>query len=1191
MENRIKLLGLSILFSIFLTACGGGGGSEESNNAENQAPQVSISGDTEVNELATLSLSASANDSDGSIADFSWQQTGGPSIDFAANGQQINVSIPAVDTDTDVSFSLRVTDNQGATATTSITITIINVNQAPTISVAGPQISSSSNNISLSANASDSDGEVISYDWQQTAGPDVEFENGSSTISFTTPNVATLTQLVFSVTVTDSFGEQSTALFTIDVSANSAPSVSITGSQNIQEGAEGVLTATATDSDGSIISYSWVQTLGPITEFTATDNLINYTAPEVETNDEITFQVTATDDDGATSSAEFSVVVENYINLAPVITFDAIADITELTQASVSVVVTDSDGVIADIEWQQLSGPSVDFVQNGETITFTAPEVSENTEVIFRITAVDDQGAISSASLTFMIIHVNKPPTVSDIAITTEFNESSEFTIDASDIDGDELTISFSQQLAGASITLVDATTFRYLYQPASNSISQAPFTVTVSDGTQSAQATVSVTITDTSAATVVNVSPEDAASSVSVNARVMLSMSDVMKSSSLVVNSANGVCEGSVQLSADNFETCLAIDSLEMTGPQGNDNEYFNNIEFTAAFNQATEYALRLTEDLVNFADTPALAQVVSTFTTGSNDLKITEVVAIRFSNDTPWFELYNGTDSSVNLADYSVRVKSRDSSDNSISAATIFNLPDQVIAPEEYLIVHSGFGDQLFYETTEQNKSIAFIGDIDSTVRPYWFLNGFVELLTRDSGSTVDFVRFGNDTTEPLTAGQWQTGSAPVISNVTGSSIKRDIDNTDTNSSSDWHYSQFTTPAGVNDVSCEDDSDEDGIPDCSELPGSTFSGLPLHAWGARVNQKDIFIEVDYMDSSDAGIIPHQTALEKVVSSFAEQGIVVHFDVGDLYHQAGGISVQDHDLGGGDQVTFRQYTPYNFNQGVESLFHYKMANFDMRRKPIFHYMLMANSRNIDGSAGSSGVAELSGNDLMISMGNWGLSLDNEISRNLTFNYQASTIMHELGHNLGLEHGGDESTNYKPNHLSIMNYLYQLRGLPTIGNNEGDRYYSSRYRENANCAVQTADLTNSPFDSPENFVMSYSHGLGSSIDENNIIEANGLRYPGSAAVDFNCNADLTETLSQDTNDDTAVTVLNDVDEWSLIELRFYTLFSGNRFGVHQQDSDQKDVSKHIQQRMIEEQAPPLKLLSEIKAAREKQGIK
>lgn len=279
MENRIKLLGLSILFSIFLTACGGGGGSEESNNAENQAPQVSISGDTEVNELATLSLSASANDSDGSIADFSWQQTGGPSIDFAANGQQINVSIPAVDTDTDVSFSLRVTDNQGATATTSITITIINVNQAPTISVAGPQISSSSNNISLSANASDSDGEVISYDWQQTAGPDVEFENGSSTISFTTPNVATLTQLVFSVTVTDSFGEQSTALFTIDVSANSAPSVSITGSQNIQEGAEGVLTATATDSDGSIISYSWVQTSGPITEFTATDNLINYTAP------------------------------------------------------------------------------------------------------------------------------------------------------------------------------------------------------------------------------------------------------------------------------------------------------------------------------------------------------------------------------------------------------------------------------------------------------------------------------------------------------------------------------------------------------------------------------------------------------------------------------------------------------------------------------------------------------------------------------------------------------------------------------------------------------------------------------------------------------------------------------------------------------------------------------------------------
>ena len=34
--------------------------------------------------------------------------------------------------------------------------------------------------------------------------------------------------------------------------------------------------------------------------------------------------------------------------------------------------------------------------------------------------------------------------------------------------------------------------------------------------------------------------------------------------------------------------------------------------------------------------------------------------------------------------------------------------------------------------------------------------------------------------------------------------------------------------------------------------------------------------------------------------------------------------------------------------------------------------------------------------------------------------------MHELGHNLSLEHGGGDATNCKPNYLSIMNYLFQF---------------------------------------------------------------------------------------------------------------------------------------------------------------------
>jgi hypothetical protein len=37
--------------------------------------------------------------------------------------------------------------------------------------------------------------------------------------------------------------------------------------------------------------------------------------------------------------------------------------------------------------------------------------------------------------------------------------------------------------------------------------------------------------------------------------------------------------------------------------------------------------------------------------------------------------------------------------------------------------------------------------------------------------------------------------------------------------------------------------------------------------------------------------------------------------------------------------------------------------------------------------------------------------------------------MHELGHNLGLHHGGKDKINYKPNYLSIMNYMFQFNLL------------------------------------------------------------------------------------------------------------------------------------------------------------------
>src|SRR4029078_5511463 len=46
------------------------------------------------------------------------------------------------------------------------------------------------------------------------------------------------------------------------------------------------------------------------------------------------------------------------------------------------------------------------------------------------------------------------------------------------------------------------------------------------------------------------------------------------------------------------------------------------------------------------------------------------------------------------------------------------------------------------------------------------------------------------------------------------------------------------------------------------------------------------------------------------------------------------------------------------------------------------------------------------------------------------FRDQSGSIMHELGHSLGLGHGGSDGVNYKPNYLSVMNYAFDPGGIP-----------------------------------------------------------------------------------------------------------------------------------------------------------------
>lgn len=83
---------------------------------------------------------------------------------------------------------------------------------------------------------------------------------------------------------------------------NTAPTLSANFTPIIEK-SESTLSVSASDSDGSIASYLWEQTAGPELELTGIDSeQISFTAPMVSVDTPISFKVTVTDNEGATTS-------------------------------------------------------------------------------------------------------------------------------------------------------------------------------------------------------------------------------------------------------------------------------------------------------------------------------------------------------------------------------------------------------------------------------------------------------------------------------------------------------------------------------------------------------------------------------------------------------------------------------------------------------------------------------------------------------------------------------------------------------------------------------------------------------------------------------------------------------------------------------------------------------------------------
>jgi hypothetical protein len=301
--------------------------------------------------------------------------------------------------------------------------------------------------------------------------------------------------------------------------------------------------------------------------------------------------------------------------------------------------------------------------------------------------------------------------------------------------------------------------------------------------------------------------------------------------------------------------------------------------------------------------------------------------------------------------------------------------------------------------------------------------------------------------------------------------------------------------------------DTDDDGLSDGDEVLG-TEQGLDLPQMGTNPLRQDILLEYDWFEDRKGcdqhSHRPRPAALERVSATFAaaphvnpdgSRGINVIHDYGQDALFSGGNRLVDED---GDDI---------ISNGVDGPEYddYRLKNFAPNREGYFHYVLMAHRYSVkDQDTGklvvtdSSGQAKLPGYKLLVTM-----ICDTKSDFRI-----ASTIVHELGHNLGLRHGGDADVpNWKPNYNSVMNYLYQWDGVDT------------------NCTP------------PGDGVIDYSRNQRIVLDEAALDEHEGMC--GSPAVDWNKNQLIESGVSMDLTRDGALTVLQDHDDWSAVDLNWH----------------------------------------------------
>ena len=180
---------------------------------------------------------------------------------------------------------------------------------------------------------------------------------------------------------------------------NQPPVMNAGAAQEITAPASSVtLTGSGSDIDGTLAAYAWVKLSGGAATITSPSSATTTVTGLVPGS--YVFQLTGTDNDGATATATVSVLVKP--NTPPTADAGGIVLIT-IPPATIDLAVSGSDdGSIVSYLWSFISGPNTPVITGGTTPTPTISNLVAGTYTI-RLTVTDNGGLTAFSNATIIV--------------------------------------------------------------------------------------------------------------------------------------------------------------------------------------------------------------------------------------------------------------------------------------------------------------------------------------------------------------------------------------------------------------------------------------------------------------------------------------------------------------------------------------------------------------------------------------------------------------------------------------------------------------------------------------------------------------------------------------------------------------------------------------------------------------------